>query len=631
MSNESSSTTHEGLSWYRRAAATPLRDIVRGHLSGRMDLERCYAEAGLPTDAERLLRETVRRARVWRLERVDVARELIAHFRDGLASGAAVEQLVKDFGDPKAAARLIRAGVRRKRPFVWWVWRRTWQTLGTLLALLVTTWSILAIRFFSGEPRITRNYLKEFNAGIIATPRDERGWTAYRPALLAIKRDAKSDPDIARYSGSKPGEEHWPQQRAQVERLREQVHVLREAAGLHTLGFNYEAPWDAELWSGQPVPEPQSENPELMGVMIPYLVDLRMAARLLASDARVGMESNDGARTLESTKALLGMARQLRAEPFHISHAVALSVLDLACSIGDEAIARAPGFFSDEQLRAMAEAIRQTAPESRIRLTLDSQRNAFADVMQRMYTDDGSGDGRLTPGAVRQLLYSSNLGELLPMAASRPPVVSKVVAPLGLFIYAGRRDTQAKYDSIIDEYDRWSQIPLWKWQGPTAASTLLRADSSAIAMHRFAVIAMFMPDVKGSYLAGERITQARDVTLVVIAMERYRLAQGRWPSSLQELVPAYLPAVPPDRLDGQALRYRLREDRPVLYSVGMDRKDDGGRSVFSGSDRAPVYAQDWKSAEEVTELLEKEGPARTSLDGDVLLWPEPSLPVARKN
>lgn len=62
------------------------------------------------------------------------------------------------------------------------------------------------------------------------------------------------------------------------------------------------------------------------------------------------------------------------------------------------------------------------------------------------------------------------------------------------------------------------------------------------------------------------------------ALERHRLATGAYPETLGELVPALLAAVPIDVVDGQPLRYRRDADGTfLLYSVGLDGKDDGGR------------------------------------------------------
>jgi hypothetical protein len=61
-----------------------------------------------------------------------------------------------------------------------------------------------------------------------------------------------------------------------------------------------------------------------------------------------------------------------------------------------------------------------------------------------------------------------------------------------------------------------------------------------------------------------------------LAVERYRLANGRWPRSLAEIGPGLLPAVPSDPFDGQPLRYTRRSDGVTVYSIGPDGQDDGG-------------------------------------------------------
>jgi ABC-type transport system involved in multi-copper enzyme maturation permease subunit len=64
--------------------------------------------------------------------------------------------------------------------------------------------------------------------------------------------------------------------------------------------------------------------------------------------------------------------------------------------------------------------------------------------------------------------------------------------------------------------------------------------------------------------------------IALAAIERYRLAHGRWPESLQTLVPAQLSSVAIDPYDGAPLRYRILHDGVVVYSVGPDGIDNGG-------------------------------------------------------
>jgi hypothetical protein len=64
--------------------------------------------------------------------------------------------------------------------------------------------------------------------------------------------------------------------------------------------------------------------------------------------------------------------------------------------------------------------------------------------------------------------------------------------------------------------------------------------------------------------------------IVMVAAERYRRAEGHWPAAIADLVPKYLSDVPLDPFDGQALRMHRFEEGLVIYSVGENRKDDGG-------------------------------------------------------
>lgn len=68
--------------------------------------------------------------------------------------------------------------------------------------------------------------------------------------------------------------------------------------------------------------------------------------------------------------------------------------------------------------------------------------------------------------------------------------------------------------------------------------------------------------------------------MVELALRQYQLAHDAWPDTLDELVPQYLREVPTDPFDaeGRPLRYKRSGEGYLLYSVGYDGKDDGGRA-----------------------------------------------------
>ena len=64
---------------------------------------------------------------------------------------------------------------------------------------------------------------------------------------------------------------------------------------------------------------------------------------------------------------------------------------------------------------------------------------------------------------------------------------------------------------------------------------------------------------------------------IACALERYRLAHGEYPETLDALIPQFIAKLPHDIIDGQPLHYRRTNDREfLLYSVGWNEKDDGG-------------------------------------------------------
>ena len=78
--------------------------------------------------------QVVRQTRLWRNEKVDVANDLVAHFQDGLAFGHSPDDLLRTFGDPQAAAQLIRRAKRRNRALFWHVGRYGLIALAALVA-----------------------------------------------------------------------------------------------------------------------------------------------------------------------------------------------------------------------------------------------------------------------------------------------------------------------------------------------------------------------------------------------------------------------------------------------------------------------------------------------------------------
>ncbi len=87
---------------------------------------------GLPPEIETLIERVIRSSRLSLQDRYEVARELRAHFEDGLDRGVTASELVRRFGDPdEAARRIARARGRRSGGNApgrgrWWMSATEW-------------------------------------------------------------------------------------------------------------------------------------------------------------------------------------------------------------------------------------------------------------------------------------------------------------------------------------------------------------------------------------------------------------------------------------------------------------------------------------------------------------------------
>ena len=64
---------------------------------------------------------------------------------------------------------------------------------------------------------------------------------------------------------------------------------------------------------------------------------------------------------------------------------------------------------------------------------------------------------------------------------------------------------------------------------------------------------------------------------IACALERYHLAHGEYPETLDALVPQFIEKLPHDIIGGQPLHYHRTDDgKFLLYSVGWNETDDGG-------------------------------------------------------
>src|SRR4051812_46721261 len=308
-------------STWRRLSNTRVRDVLRGRLDASLDWQQYIERAELPSEIGDAVRQVVRRTRLWRREKVEIATELVAHFQDGLAAGRSADDLLQTFGDRDVAARLIRRAKRRARPLMW----RLLYFGGLTVLILMAVYTGLGFWMSTSRPTVKTDYVALINKPGAEVPEHERAWPRYREAMMAIGPAILRHESTATNLPSFDAEFNREQAEATDKFLNDHTDAiakLREAARQPKLGFvasNSRAGFSAEdqkLFGFDVKPEEIEaakhetvQNRWVISTLLPHLQLLRSSASLLALDARRSAIAGDGKTALDDVTSLYGLSR----------------------------------------------------------------------------------------------------------------------------------------------------------------------------------------------------------------------------------------------------------------------------------------------------------------------------------
>ncbi len=112
---------------------------------------------------------------------------------------------------------------------------------------------------------------------------------------------------------------------------------------------------------------------------------------------------------------------------------------------------------------------------------------------------------------------------------------------------------------------------------------VFKEEQAALArrpLHRmmYIMVSLAVPALDGAIEKTVEGQTQVDQTLIACALERYRIAHGSYPSSLEVLVPEYLAKLPNSPINGKPMNYSLKPDGTfLLWSPGWNLKSLGGK------------------------------------------------------
>lgn len=145
-----------------------------------------------------------------------------------------------------------------------------------------------------------------------------------------------------------------------------------------------------------------------------------------------------------------------------------------------------------------------------------------------------------------------------------------------------RIKNRAAREKQLDGIDQELSTLKAKLENPAALARLF-LDAKATAADRGklvgdGLVTLLIPAVREGQRASDRSEQTQRNLHVAFALVAYQRAHGSYPKQLDALAPKYLKQVPLDLFSGKALIYRPAAKGFLLYSVGPNGQDDGGRS-----------------------------------------------------
>ncbi|HOW96938.1 MAG TPA: hypothetical protein P5567_10100 [Kiritimatiellia bacterium] len=303
-------------------------------------------------------------------------------------------------------------------------------------------------------------------------------------------------------------------------------------------------------------------------LLFPHVNGMLKISRILAARTKLEARRREGDRAWSAVETNLRMADALRDEPALISALVRIAIFQAALTSAREAADLAA---PDDQTAARLMARLATADDpAPYVLAMDGERIlmgewAFNHVRTQKFFDCLGMEGEACNWKMQ--LYNLLIGY-------RPARQADQATYLRAMGEVAQRAARPYWESPVEPDREWDRA--MPWYG---------------AISRLILPALGQSRIRAATLQAEvRITRAG------LAMIRYKTAQGRYPATLDELVPAFLDEIPRDPFTGEPLVYRPEGDGFVLYSLGQNQQDDGGTAESPDNRDTKTFDIVWRRA-----------------------------------
>jgi len=273
----------------------------------------------------------------------------------------------------------------------------------------------------------------------------------------------------------------------------------------------------------------------------PHMKKIRQVMSALRIDATGRAQTEDVDGSLASCRALVNAGRSMLDEPIPISQLVRLACDNVVIPCLERALGQ--GEPSDVAVAATQRLFEDEAGQPILLIMCRAERAEAHHYMTLLQNGDLKPDGFYRELPENERPASTSIADIRKSHAA-------LLRHLTRFVEIAQLPPHEQLQQIKTSLAAIAQAP------PLARAMAVGGDTMVLACHR---------------------GRARLVcAATALACERYRKANGKWPDSLQALVPTQLSAVPLDPYDGKPLRLIRNNEGITVYSVGPDLQDNQG-------------------------------------------------------
>jgi hypothetical protein len=554
----------------------------------------------LPACAVEFIRQVRRKMRYRRKVADDVQAELTAHFEDELRDCTNPEereekaqQLIEQFGDPRLLAVLCRRAKKRCRPLWCKVIVRSMQAVGIILLYI----GLRSLPLLVGTPSLKVDYLAWLSERTRAGHEESLNARPYFDKAIGLLQDEKQITEAILVRPSWPGDMNEPQRQIVADVAKdnaEAFEMVRQGVTKPYYWIEYETAVSESLPAG--ITEPVELDPAMAfnQAVVPAMGHYKRFAQAFQISILWRAYQGHVSSALDDSLVLIDFAMHLEGRGTLIEQLVGIAIEGLGRSLVTTLLDRCE--VSGADLARVQDRIRDLYARHETVMDVTGEKAVFLGLVQRMYTDDGSGNGHV-------------LKRGLPLAARD---WQDGVASLLLFGYPDRREMTSLIDALWQEY----QLAL-ATEPSRPQYEQHQAQCMALAQQSY-LLAEGAPAMDRIASLAWHAKTGRRALLTTVAVMRYAADKGVYPPALDALVAeGYVNELLIDPYSGLPFGYRRTGDGFLLYSVGENGKDDGGQQgVRNGQPRLYAENGDWVfwPPEVTSQAPKKKTPARTGMD-----------------